>query len=66
MHPTNELYLHGKQLNNSTLQSGYDLASHTIYVVCISFLCKVDSERQLFKKLLMAILFTLRFFTRIP
>ena len=41
----------------------YDLASHTIYVVCVTFIhkwrdlqFKVDSERQIFEKLFMAIL----------
>ena len=50
-----------------------DLASHTTYVVCVSFIhkwwdlqFKVDSKRQIFKKLFMAILFTLRVFARNP
>ena len=49
----------------------YDLVSHTTYVVCVNFIhewwdlqFKVDSERQIFEKLFMAILFTLRVFAR--
>ena len=48
-----------------------DLASHTIYVVCVNFIhewrdlqLKVDPELQIFEKLFMAILFTLRVFAR--
>ena len=48
-----------------------DLVSHTTYVVCVNFIhkwrdlqFKVDSERQIFEKLLMANLFTLRVFAR--
>ena len=49
----------------------YDLASHTTYVVCVNFIhkwrnlqFKLDSERQICEKLLMAILFTIRIFAR--
>ena len=42
----------------------YDLASHSTYVVCVNFIheFKVDSERQIFEKLFMAILIILRVF----
>ena len=47
----------------------HNLASPTTYVVCVNCIheCwdlqfKVDSERQIFEKLVMAILFTLRVF----
>ena len=50
---------------------GFDLVSHTTYVVCVNFIHKwrdlqfnVDSKRQIFEKLFMAILFTLRVFAR--
>ena len=48
-----------------------DLVSHTIYVVCFNFIhkwrnlrLKFDSERQIFKKLFLAILFALIVFAR--
>ena len=48
-----------------------DLVSHTTYVVCVNFIhkwrdlqFKVDSERQIYWELFMAILFTLRVFAR--
>ena len=43
------------ELLTITLQSGYDLASHTTYVVSGGIY--VDSEQQIFKKLFMGILF---------
>ena len=49
----------------------YGLASHDTHVVCVNFIheqrnlqLKVDSEGQIFEKLFMAILFTLRVFAR--
>ena len=44
-----------------------DLVSHTSYVGCVNFIQKwrqVDSERQIFEKLFMAIWFTLGVFAR--
>ena len=48
-----------------------DLVSHTTSVVCVNFIhewrdlqFKVDSEQQIFEKLFMAILFSLRVFAR--
>ena len=48
-----------------------DLVSHTTYVVYVNFIYKwrdlqfkVESERQIFEKVFMAILFTLRVFAR--
>ena len=50
-----------------------DLVSHITCVVCVNFIHKcrdlqfeVDSERQIFWELFMAILFTLRIFARNP
>ena len=63
-------------IRNWLLQSrsqNYDLISHTTYTVCANFICvyewlnlqfKVDSERQIFEKLFISILFTLRIFAR--
>ena len=49
----------------------FDLASPITYVVCVNFVhewryleFKVDSKRQIFDKLFMAILFTFRIFAR--
>ena len=54
-----------------SFSQNYDLASHNNYVVCVYFIhdwrdirFKVDSEPQIFEKLFMAILFTLRIFER--
>ena len=48
-----------------------DLVSHTTYIVCFNFIhkwrelqVKVDSKLQIFKKLIMAILFALRVFAK--
>ena len=69
----NSTYIH-IYIHNWPLQpfsQDYDLVSHTTYVVCVNFIhewrdlqFKVDSERQIFEKLFMAILFTLRVFAR--
>ena len=66
-------YIH-TYIHNWLLQpfsQNYDPVSHTTYVVCVNFLhtwrdlqFKVDSEWQIFEKLFMAILFTLRAFAR--
>ena len=61
-------------MHNSSLQpfaQDYDLASHTTNAMCVNFVhewgnlqFKVDSERHVFEKIFMAILFTLRIFAR--
>ena len=70
-------YIH-TYIHNWSLQPfshDYDLVSHTTYVVCVSFIHewrdlqflkspKTDSERQIFEKLFMVILFTLRVLAR--
>ena len=60
--------------NNRSLQpfsQDYGLSSLTTYVLCSNFIhegrdlqFKVDPERQIFDKLFMAILFTLRVYAR--
>ena len=60
-----------KLLNNcfcTYIIGHYNLASHTTYIVYVNFIhewrdlqFKVDSERQIFEKLFMAILFALSF-----
>ena len=54
-----------------THNRNYNLTTHTNYIVCVNFIYewrnlqfKVDSERQIFGKLFIAILFTLRVFIR--
>ena len=56
-----------------TFSQDYNLASHTSYVACFNFIHKwrdlqseVDSERQIFEKLFVAILFTLMVFSFLP
>ena len=62
-------YIHNRSLQ--PFSQDYNLVNHTTYVVCVNFIhewwnlqFKVDSERQIFGKLSMAILFTLRDFAR--
>ena len=63
-------YIHNWPLQPPFSQD-YGLASHTSHVECVNFIREwwdlqfnVDSERQIFKKLFMACLFTLRIFAR--
>ena len=58
-------------INLQSFSPDYDLASHTTYIVWVNFIhkrrdlqFKVDSKRQIFEKLFMAILFTLRISVR--
>ena len=59
-------YIHNWSLE--PFSQDYDLASHITYVVCVNFIhewrelqFKVDSERQIFEKFFIAILFTQSF-----
>ena len=68
-HSLEETYIHNWSLQ--PFRQDYDLVSHTTNVVCVNFIhewrdlqFKVDSERQIFKKHFMALLFTLRVFAR--
>ena len=58
-------------IHNWAFSQNNGLVSQNTQVVCVNFIhewwdlqLKVDSERQIFEKLFMAILFTLRGFTR--
>ena len=68
------VYQYYKYIHNWSLQpfsQDCGLASHATYVVCFNFIHEwqdlqfnVDSERQIFNKLFMAILFTIKVFAR--
>ena len=65
---TDETYIIGRYNPSARI---IDRVSHNIYIVCVNLIhkwrdlqFKVNSERQIFEKLFMAILFTLRVFAR--
>ena len=72
--PGDSVTSHGLHIHNWPLQplsQVYDLTFHTTYVVCVNFIngwqelqFKDNSEKQIFEKLFMAILFTHRVFDR--